>query len=59
MTDGFGEVKGATVDEAERVREVEDGEEVTDMGLRAEEPTAHRGTVGLQVKGGRAVVVVY
>ena len=52
MTEGLREVTGAAVEEdEERVREVEDGEEVIDMGLRAEEPTAHRGMRGFLGEG--------
>ena len=50
MTDGEGEETGA-VEDMERVRaadeEEEEKEEATDMGLRAEEPTAQSGTGGL------------
>jgi hypothetical protein len=42
MTDGEGEETGAA-DDIARVRFAEEGEEVTDKGLKAEEPTAQSG----------------
>ena len=49
---------GEAAVEDERVREVEEGDEVTDMGLRAEEPIAQSGIGGLREKGLGTVEVV-